>query len=235
VALFLYIVGSFVVGFIAGWLVRGWTSTRAATSTVASTPPPAITSSSAASPAEAEPVAAAETLEPEAPAEAAEVAAEPASTATDEPVVIVAEAVEEIVVVEETADGTLLVEPVAEVTETLVVFAEPEPVAEADPVAEIAEPVVAEPSTDLPVAEPLATAAAADDLIRIDGIGPKMAGALHKAGITTFEQLAATDETTLRAAISAAGMRFSPTLVTWPAQARALAAGTGSLVSGNAN
>ena len=64
---------------------------------------------------------------------------------------------------------------------------------------------------------------APDDLTRIEGIGPKMAGALVAAGITTYAQLAATDEAGLRAAIAAAGMRFSPSLVTWPQQAKLLA------------
>jgi predicted flap endonuclease-1-like 5' DNA nuclease len=50
-----------------------------------------------------------------------------------------------------------------------------------------------------------------------------MAGALNAAGITTYEGLAASDEVTVRAAISAAGLRFAPSLVTWPRQARLLA------------
>jgi predicted flap endonuclease-1-like 5' DNA nuclease len=65
--------------------------------------------------------------------------------------------------------------------------------------------------------------AAADDLTRIEGIGPKMAAALKAAGITSYAQLAETDEAGLRAAIAAAGMRFSPSLVTWPQQAKLLA------------
>jgi predicted flap endonuclease-1-like 5' DNA nuclease len=62
-----------------------------------------------------------------------------------------------------------------------------------------------------------------DDLTRIEGIGPKMAAALVAAGITTYAQLADTGEAGLRAAIAAAGMRFSPSLVTWPQQAKLLA------------
>jgi predicted flap endonuclease-1-like 5' DNA nuclease len=64
-----------------------------------------------------------------------------------------------------------------------------------------------------------------DDLKRIEGIGPKMASALNAAGITTFEELAAADEATIRAAVSAAGLRFAPSLVTWAQQARLLARG----------
>ena len=82
-----------------------------------------------------------------------------------------------------------------------------------------------------------------DDLKRIEGIGPKMASALNAAGITTFEGLAAADESTIRAAIAAGGLRFAPSLVTWPRQARLLAGGdedgfnrlAGDLVAGRAS
>lgn len=66
---------------------------------------------------------------------------------------------------------------------------------------------------------------ASDDLERIEGIGPKMAGALGKAGIHTYAQLAATDEDTLRKAIKAQGLRFAPSIVTWRRQAQLLADG----------
>ncbi|GAB4509806.1 MAG: hypothetical protein OHK0046_05460 [Anaerolineae bacterium] len=65
-----------------------------------------------------------------------------------------------------------------------------------------------------------ANGGAGDDLTRIEGIGPKMADALRSAGISTFTQLAQADEATLRTAIEAAGMRFSPSLTTWAEQAR---------------
>lgn len=58
-----------------------------------------------------------------------------------------------------------------------------------------------------------------DDLTRIEGIGPKMSAALRAAGIDTFVKLAAATETTLRQAIEAAGMNFSPSLATWAEQA----------------
>jgi predicted flap endonuclease-1-like 5' DNA nuclease len=74
------------------------------------------------------------------------------------------------------------------------------------------------------VAKP-AAASKPDNLLRVEGIGPKMAKALAAAGITTYEGLAAADEATIRAAISAAGMRSAPSLVTWPGQARLLADG----------
>ena len=64
-----------------------------------------------------------------------------------------------------------------------------------------------------------------DDLTRIEGIGPKMAAALRAAGIDSFAKLAAASEETLRGAISAAGMNFSPSLPTWAEQAGYMARG----------
>lgn len=59
----------------------------------------------------------------------------------------------------------------------------------------------------------------ADDLTRIEGIGPKMRDALLAAGITTFEELEAATEGQLHAAIEAAGMSFAPSIPTWSRQA----------------
>lgn len=67
--------------------------------------------------------------------------------------------------------------------------------------------------------------AGGDRLERIEGIGPKIAGALRTAGLTTFEAVAAADVDTLKAALSAAGLRFAPSLPTWARQAGLLAAG----------
>ncbi|MBI5669385.1 MAG: ATP synthase F1 subunit gamma [Chloroflexi bacterium] len=58
-----------------------------------------------------------------------------------------------------------------------------------------------------------------DDLTIIEGIGRKMATALKAAGIDTFDKLAQATEAQLVAAIEAAGMRFAPSLPTWPQQA----------------
>ncbi|MEP6987596.1 MAG: hypothetical protein ABI970_18475 [Chloroflexota bacterium] len=58
-----------------------------------------------------------------------------------------------------------------------------------------------------------------DDLKIIEGIGPKMEKALQAAGINTFAMLAGTSEAHLREAISAAGMRFAPSMPTWAEQA----------------
>lgn len=72
----------------------------------------------------------------------------------------------------------------------------------------------------------LGASVAEDDLIKIEGIGPKMAQVLGEAGITTFEQLAATSPARLREILDAAGNRYrmiDPT--TWPQQAALAAAG----------
>ncbi|MFI7608208.1 helix-hairpin-helix domain-containing protein [Micromonospora sp. NPDC049366] len=90
---------------------------------------------------------------------------------------------------------------------------DPRPAAGAEPVTEIALR-----STQPPVDRN-------DELERIEGIGPKMAAALRDAGIRTFAQLAATDNTTRRTAIEAAGLTFAPSLVTWGRQAQLLADG----------
>ena len=64
-----------------------------------------------------------------------------------------------------------------------------------------------------------------DDLERIDGIGPQTSAALRAAGIRTYRALAASDGNEVRAAIENAGMRATPRLATWAAQARLLADG----------
>lgn len=61
--------------------------------------------------------------------------------------------------------------------------------------------------------------AEADDLTKIEGIGPKMSAALKAAGIDTFEKLSNTAEDTLRKAIEDAGMRLAPSIPTWAEQA----------------
>lgn len=64
-----------------------------------------------------------------------------------------------------------------------------------------------------------------DELERIEGIGPRIATALRKAGIHTYRQLATTDTPTLQAALAASGLRFTPSLPTWSPQAALLADG----------
>lgn len=64
-----------------------------------------------------------------------------------------------------------------------------------------------------------------DDLTVIEGIGAKMDAALKTAGIDTFARLSSTSEADIRAAIGAAGMRFAPSIPTWPQQASLAAKG----------
>ena len=64
-----------------------------------------------------------------------------------------------------------------------------------------------------------------DNLERIDGIGPQTSAALRAAGIRTYRVLAASDGDDVGAAIKNAGLRVTPRLATWMAQARLLADG----------
>jgi predicted flap endonuclease-1-like 5' DNA nuclease len=156
--------------------------------------------------------------------ERVEAAAKPGPATEPEPV---AEPVTEV----EAAPVTEVeAEPVTEVEAAPVTEVEAEPVTdvEAAPVAEVEaapEPVAAGVET-VPEPTPVAVAVEEpDDLERIEGIGPKMAGALNQAGIRTYAQLADADEPTLRAAIAAAKLSFAPSLTTWSRQARLLADG----------
>ena len=77
----------------------------------------------------------------------------------------------------------IIAEPVAEAAPEPIALVEPEPIAEiaAEPVAPTGpERVESEPEPTLP-----------DDLTRLVGIGPKVAGALAERGVTQFAQLAA--------------------------------------------
>ncbi|OWY18963.1 hypothetical protein C7N43_25810 [Sphingobacteriales bacterium UPWRP_1] len=68
--------------------------------------------------------------------------------------------------------------------------------------------------------KPQKQAADKDDLKLVEGIGPKIEELLNSKGITTFEQLCATEVTTLQNLLEEAGPRFrihNPT--TWPQQA----------------
>jgi small subunit ribosomal protein S2 len=65
---------------------------------------------------------------------------------------------------------------------------------------------------------------AADDLTRIEGIGPKTSGVLQDAGISSYDQLAAADPSRLKQILQDAGLRLGdPT--TWPEQAGLAASG----------
>jgi len=107
-----------------------------------------------------------------------------------------------------------------------------EPAAAATPAAKPAKaPKAAAKTTAVKAEKPAAVKKAAasktakataekDDLALIEGIGPKIAELLIKAGITTFAQLADTEPSAIKAILDAAGKRYQihdPR--TWPEQA----------------
>lgn len=80
------------------------------------------------------------------------------------------------------------------------------------------------PPAAQPVEIPLTPTVPADDLTRIEGIGPTVAALLETAGITKFAQLAVTEVTQLKSRLRAARLPFmDPT--TWPQQAALASAG----------
>ena len=91
---------------------------------------------------------------------------------------------------------------------------------------EAAVEAVEPPSPPGPAPEPAAPLPA-DDLKRIEGIGPKIASVLQEAGISTFAQLADTEVERLRDILEASDPRLlrlaDPT--SWPEQASLAAAG----------
>ena len=74
-----------------------------------------------------------------------------------------------------------------------------------------------EPAPAAPVPPP-------DDLIIIEGIGPKIASVLQAAGITTFEQLSKMDPNQIEEILQKNGLRLADPS-TWAEQARLAAAG----------
>jgi large subunit ribosomal protein L21 len=88
-------------------------------------------------------------------------------------------------------------------------------------VAEKKETAVVSP----PAPPPAPVAVEPDDLKKIEGIGPKIEGILHEAGILTYAQLAAADVSYLEKVVREdAGIRVAfPT--TWPEQAKLAADG----------
>ncbi len=89
------------------------------------------------------------------------------------------------------------------------------------------KPKAETPTADTPAAAAPATSEGnADDLRKIEGIGPKIASILAEAGIDTFAKLAATDPEKIRELLAEAGSRYKvhdPT--TWPKQAALAAEG----------
>ena len=67
-------------------------------------------------------------------------------------------------------------------------------------------------------------AKSADDLVKIEGIGPKVAKVLNKAGITTFDDLAQADANEVQSVLDQAGLQMmNPE--GWIAQAKLAAKG----------
>jgi predicted flap endonuclease-1-like 5' DNA nuclease len=141
---------------------------------------------------------------------------------------------ERIVVLHE--DGTparhtapLLTTPSPPVTGSMPVVTEPEPaIAPATGALPVPDPGPPTPEDTTPEperAEPGSADDPDDDLRRIEGIGPKVAEALQAEGIRRYADLAECDDQRLRDLLRTAGLRFSPTLQSWPAQAKLLAAG----------
>jgi len=90
-----------------------------------------------------------------------------------------------------------------------------------------AEPKVeakaAAPKTEAKKAAPKKATVKADDLKKIEGIGPKIATTLVEAGIATYADLAKTDSAKISEII--AGVRGNHVTDTWPAQAQMAADG----------
>ena len=79
----------------------------------------------------------------------------------------------------------------------------------------------AEPAADKkPAAKSAKTTAKVDDLVLIEGIGPKIAELLNAAGITSFTTLAGTKPAAIKAILEAADKRYQMhDPATWPKQA----------------
>lgn len=80
------------------------------------------------------------------------------------------------------------------------------------------QPLTAEPVVAVTDSKP-------NDLTMLEGIGPKIAGALNAAGITTFAQLADQSPETLEKIVRDAGVRMVGHADSWPQQARLAADG----------
>ena len=108
------------------------------------------------------------------------------------------------------SDGT---PPVADTT--------PAPVT---PVADSA-PVTDPPPVSDPVPAPTTAVPSGDDLTKIEGIGPAIAGHLNSAGIMTYADLASTKPEEIRGILDAVGGYGAHDPTTWPDQAQLAAAG----------
>jgi len=82
------------------------------------------------------------------------------------------------------------------------------------------------PKKEAPAKKAKAADGKPDDFKKIEGVGPKIAGLITEAGITTFEELSNTEVAKLKEILEAAGSRYKmhdPT--TWPKQAGIAASG----------
>ncbi|MEM6644560.1 MAG: 50S ribosomal protein L17 [Bacteroidota bacterium] len=138
-----------------------------------------------------------------------------------------AEVIEEAEVVEEVVDQVeeAVEEQVAEVEETVEEVVEevaPEVEAVVEEVVEEAAPVVEE----APVEEAPAAEVEADDLTKIEGVGPKIKELLIAGGLPTFAAVAAATPEQIKEILTNAGPRFARhNPGTWPKQAEMAAAG----------
>jgi len=112
--------------------------------------------------------------------------------------------------------------PVEAVVETPVERVVEAPVAEA-PAAEapVAEKTKAKASASAKITLPSGKKVKADDLKLVEGVGPKIEGLLHDAGIKTWADLAGTDTDRLKAILDEAGSQYNmhdPS--TWAKQAQ---------------
>lgn len=96
-----------------------------------------------------------------------------------------------------------------------------QPAAAAAPAKKPAAKKAAAPAAEKKAAPKAAkTTVKADDLVLIEGVGPKIAELLSAAGITTFAKLADTKPSEIKAILEAAGKRYQMhDPATWPKQA----------------
>jgi len=113
------------------------------------------------------------------------------------------------------------IKPSEAVAETAVKPKKAAPKAAATPAAP--KKAAAAPKAAAPAA---ASSAKPDNLTKVEGIGPKIAGLLNDAGITTFAMLASTDASKIKEILTNAGGRYaSHNPTTWPTQANLAATG----------
>lgn len=89
---------------------------------------------------------------------------------------------------------------------------------------EESEPEVEAPPAEPQVAPERVSPVEADDLKKIEGIGPKVASLLNEAGITTFQGIVDAGAEKLEGILDEAGLQMIDA-DTWPEQAKLAAAG----------